>query len=432
MKKVKNNLYWVATMLLVCIGLTVSSCSDDDSVSKSEVALAIHAPSEISDFHYETMKVTFTDKSTQEVTAMAYDAATSTSMGAILVDGIYDIHLEGEGEGTVAGQAKHVKVRGELQSIEIVDFKDIKTLNIPLHLLDIGSGFVLADMAFSGTNTPENEWYRGDAYFRIYNNSSEALDAQGLIIMESALQSDKHDEFYVLSEEKEEEDITAGEGTPYDEYKKTNFITSAVYMIPRGEAVMVQPGQSVLLVDIGKDHTADNPNSFNLTTADYEWYDENDTYADVQTDVPDLVKLYASSATIWSPHVRGIKTYAIAQMPEDVTPESFAADNKVQYYYEFVYGDYRRVMDSKEYFVPNAWIKDLVNLSVDTKFEWNFVAPSLDKSYAHIYDGSGTYYRGHGVRRKVISGSLLQDTNDSANDFEHNVEADPFHIFNAE
>ncbi len=430
MKKVNNNLRWVASMLLVCIGLCVSSCSDDDDVSHSKVALALESPTAISDFHYTNMQVTFTDKSTQEVTKIAYDATSSISTS--LVDGIYDIMVEGEGDATVAGQTKHVKVRGELQSVEIADVTDIKTLNIPLHLLDINSGFVLAEIFISGTETPEGEWYRGDSYFRIYNNSSEPLDAQGLILMESALQSDMHKDFYVLSEEKESEEIVAGEGTPYDQYKNDHFITDAVYMIPRGTAVIVEPGQSILLVDIGKDHSVDNPNSFNLTTADYEWYDENDVHADIQTEVPDLVKLYASSASVWSPHVRAIKTYAIAQMPEDVTTESFITNNTVQYYYEFVYGDLRRIMDSKKYFVPTTWIKDCVNLSNETAYEWNIVSTALDNSYAWVYDGTGTGYRGKAVRRKVISGALLQDTNDSAHDFENSVDANPFYVFHAE
>ncbi len=433
MKKLKNNLCWVASMLLVCIGLTVSSCSNDDNVPHSEVALAVQAPSTASDFKYESMQVTFTDKSTQEVTRMSYDATTSTSMQASLIDGIYDIMIEGEGQGTVAGQKKHVKVRGELQSVEIVDFKDIKTLNVPLQLLDVGSGFVLAEIFISGTLTPEGETYSGDSYFRIYNNSSEALDAQGLAIMQSAMQSDIHNEFYVLSKEKDKKDIVAGEGTPYDEYKNTNFITEAIYMVPRSTSVMVQPGQSILLVDIGKDHTADNPKSFNLTTADYEWYDENDRHPDVQTEVPDLVKIYAATASVWSPHQRAIKTYAIAQIPEEVTPEAFVANNKVQYYYEFVHGDLRVIMDSKEYFIPNAWIQDCVNLSNETAFEWYVTSSVQDKSYAWVYDGvTSADSKGKGVRRKVISGTLLQDTNDSANDFQHHVDADPFHVFNAE
>lgn len=431
MSKMKEYYFSVKTMLLIaCLGLSICACSNDDEIPYSEVKIEVQAPVGISQIQYGAMNITFTDTSTKEVTTMDYNALKANGYQTQLIDGLYDIMIEGKATADIQGVNKEIKVRGAVQAIEITANSKIESLSIPLQWLDIGSGFVFAELFVSATLTPEGENYSGDSYFRLYNNSSEIRDAQGLAILQSAMQSDMHHNFYVLNEEKKEKDIEAGEGTSYDTYKNDFFITDAIYMIPRGKPVLVQPGESILLVDVAKNHSVDNTNSFNLSVANYEWYDENDINSDIQTEVPDLVKLYGSTKTIWVPHTRGIKTYAIASIPAEITPEKFAADNIVNYYYEFVYGNFRRIMASKKYEIPVSWIQDCVNLSNESAYEWNEISSVLDKSYAWTYNGSkGSAFKGRAVRRKVFSGKLLVDTNDSANDFEQSVTANPFYKF---
>lgn len=427
----KNDYFSIKTLLLIaCVGLSICACSNEDDLDYSKVKVEVQKPDDVSGIKYSSMNITFTDTSTKEITTMDYLALQKNGYQTRLVSGLYDIMIEGEATADVEGVNKKFKVRGALQAVEITADGKMKPLSIPLQIFNVGSGFVFAELFVSGTLTPEGEYYSGDSYFRLYNNTNKTMDAQGLAILQSAMQSDIHDDYYVLDKEKKAKDIELGEGTAYDQYKKDFFITDAIYMIPRGKEVLVKPGESILLVDVAKDHSADNANSFNLQVADYEWYDENDIHSDIQTEVPDLVKLYGSSKTIWVPHQRGIKAYAIARIPEEVTIEKFASENVVNYYHQFVYGDYKIIMTSKEYEIPVSWIHDCVNLSNETAYKWNEISPVLDKSYAWSYNGSkGSAFKGRAVRRKVFNGKILVDTNDSANDFEHSVKANPFYKF---
>jgi hypothetical protein len=87
-------------------------------------------------------------------------------------------------------------------------------------------------------------------------------------------------------------------------------------------------------------------------------------------------------------------------------------------------------MNQESYRLPNSWIIDAVNLSVESEFEWIPIHPSLDKSYTYcgkISDSKTTY--GMSVRRKILPNNFLQDTNNSAIDFLPEQIADPYFKF---
>ena len=91
----------------------------------------------------------------------------------------------------------------------------------------------------------------------------------------------------------------------------TDMAVAALYMIPgSGHDVPVQPGGKLLIVNNALDHTKANPNSWDESTANYEWYDEstNPNFSDVDNEnVPNLVKIYCYTKTIWSLHTQGFK-----------------------------------------------------------------------------------------------------------------------------
>ena len=69
---------------------------------------------------------------------------------------------------------------------------------------------------------------------------------------------------------------------------------TAFYCIPgSGRDVPVEPGKSLIVVNNAQNHLESNPNSWNATTADFEWYDvsSNDAYQDTDNPaVPNLDK----------------------------------------------------------------------------------------------------------------------------------------------
>ena len=118
-------------------------------------------------------------------------------------------------------------------------------------------------------------------------------------------------------------------------------------------------------------------------------------------------------------HTRGVKSYALARPMVDM--ETYMKGYRYKFGYIFRQGDYVIPMDEKEYFMPNPWIVDAVNLAVPTVHEWNLVSPILDKGFTYCgqVDFDETRYNKAVVRKK--DGNKWIDTNNSSNDFEPNA-----------
>jgi len=142
----------------------------------------------------------------------------------------------------------------------------------------------------------------------------------------------------------------------------------AFYAIPgSGRDVPVKAGESLIIVNNAQNHLESNPDSWDATTADFEWYDESSNENFLDTDnpaVPNLDKWYAQTLTVHSLHNRGAYGIAIAMPPAGTTGEQFLQDHPIGdgYYYIFHSpngSDYE--MPIKGYFVPNEWVLDAVN-----------------------------------------------------------------------
>ena len=86
-----------------------------------------------------------------------------------------------------------------------------------------------------------------------------------------------------------------------------------------------------------------------------------------------------------------------------------------QYRYKFGYifkqGDIVVPMNENEYFMPNAWIIDAVNLAVPTVYEWNIISARLDKGFTYCgnVDFDEARYNKAVVRKRNENGWI--DTN---------------------
>lgn len=283
--------------------------------------------------------------------------------------------------------------------------------------------FVLAEIFFAGTETPEGKRYIGDKYFVIYNNSTDTLSADGLILMEADLNSVQK--------------YNLGDHDFRDQY----FAVDAMYRIPGdGDTYRVAPGKALLIADNAMDHTPANINSFDLSSADFEWYDVSSSAGatDVDNpDVPNLDKLYCYTYTIWVPHNQGHKSFALARFPDGVTAEDYFATDSlyVKYNYEIVTSAGTFSQSRTSYMIPNGWIVDLVNMAPSETFQWLTASDKLDAGYAYVAPtGSDVTRFGKAVRRKTLGvindRRVLQDTNNSTDDFEMGVPANPFYFMN--
>ena len=274
--------------------------------------------------------------------------------------------------------------------------------------------FVLAEIFFAGTQTPEGKNYVGDKYFVLVNNSDEMRYADGIVLVESKFKNTK--KFTV---------------TP--DIMSSAMTVDAIYRVPGdGSRFPVSPGASFLIADNALDHRTVNSQSFDMSDADVEWYDvsTNATVTDIDNpDVPNMDKIYCYTLTIWVPNNQGNTTFAIGRMPAELTDEQFLQDYRYDYDYINVTQAGTFEMSASAYRFPNAWIIDAVNLCPHSDYQWLSVHESLDAGFAFVGEtGSDKTRFGKCVRRKRGEDGKLVDTNNSSEDFEMAQTADP-HFF---
>lgn len=272
--------------------------------------------------------------------------------------------------------------------------------------------FVIEEIYFTGTALPETgspDKYQGDQYIKIRNNTDEDLYADGmLLILQSSVLSNMEGEIPAAVDFREE--YCAGQ---------------AFYAIPgSGRDVPVKAGESLIIVNNAQNHLESNPDSWDATTADFEWYDESSNENFLDTDnpaVPNLDKWYAQTLTVHSLHNRGAYGIAIAMPPAGTTGEQFLQDHPIGdgYYYIF-HSDYK--MPIKGYFVPNEWVLDAVNTGGRNTFSMAPWGTSLDADYTWCgtEDSDPDRFNKSVIRKTGADGKLV-DTNNSSNDFTPNT-----------
>lgn len=273
--------------------------------------------------------------------------------------------------------------------------------------------FVIEEIYFTGTALPETgspDKYQGDQYIKIRNNTDEDLYADGmLLILQSSVLSNMEGEIPAAVDFREE--YCAGQ---------------AFYAIPgSGRDVPVKAGESLIIVNNAQNHLESNPDSWDATTADFEWYDESSNENFLDTDnpaVPNLDKWYAQTLTVHSLHNRGAYGIAIAMPPAGTTGEQFLQDHPIGdgYYYSPNGSDYE--MPIKGYFVPNEWVLDAVNTGGRNTFGMAPWGTSLDAGYTwcSTEDSDPDRFNKSVIRKTGADGKLV-DTNNSSNDFTPNT-----------
>lgn len=276
--------------------------------------------------------------------------------------------------------------------------------------------FVIEEIYFTGTALPETgspDKYQGDQYIKIRNNTDEDLYADGMLLI---LQSS------VLSNMK-------GEIPAAVDFREEYCAGRAFYAIPgSGRDVPVKAGESLIIVNNAQNHLESNPDSWDATTADFEWYDESSNENFLDTDnpaVPNLDKWYAQTLTVHSLHNRGAYGIAIAMPPAGTTGEQFLQDHPIGdgYYYIFHSPNGSDCeMPIKGYFVPNEWVLDAVNTGGRNTFGMAPWGTSLDAGYTWCgtEDSDPDRFNKSVIRKTGADGKLV-DTNNSSNDFTPNT-----------
>ena len=273
---------------------------------------------------------------------------------------------------------------------------------------DIEPGeLLIEEIYFAGSALPTTgkpDKHNGDQYIKITNNSEELLYADGIIISEAKYPSTLNYEFLEPIKDK-----YCGVGT--------------AYVIPgNGTDVPVKPGTSLIIANNALNHTETNPNAFDLSNADFEWYDKSTVAAQQDIDNPDVPNLdvwFSYTNSYFVLHKQGFQGLIISLPPYGIGMDNFLKDYKWEgdYINHSKAGDFNMSI-SKAYKIPNQWVIDGVNLSLEVKFFANSWDDSIDSGYTGCgkIDQDPDKYGKSVLRKKNENGKLI-DTNNSTNDF---------------
>ncbi len=419
-------------------GIGFVACEDND-VKKVTTSVTLKAPDYLSDKNPDVaLNEVIVKNVNTGVESVVYSAketkadetayVESVTVEITVPEGFYNITMNGTISYDNNGERTSTGLRSYQEAVTMTE----ETANVPVQADNsfvyspeaesegANGDFVIAEIFFAGTATPEGKQYSYDTYLRVYNNSNDTLLADGLAIAESdLLTNSKRDEMN-------------------PNFINERFAFRFMYRIPMGTNLYVAPGESILLADCAVDHTSSNVNSYDLSKADFEWYDEssNPNFLDLDnTAVPNMEKVYSYSKTVTRLTTQGNCAYALLRIDDSqyATAEAFMADSTNYYNYDYkftnTYNGKTYDLKGKCWTAPNSWVIDAVNCSPLSEYQWLVTSPALDKGYTHVTETPKDENRfGKSVRRRVAAGKKLQDSNDSTLDFVV-VTADPYYKF---
>lgn len=392
----------MSTMLLLAICFSFVSCSDDknDATTTSSAVINLEMPMTIQDGTLHNVKIIFTNKSTVQTYTIEKVEKTANGYTATIENlpiGSYSVVAVGTANYSVDGQQTTTEVKATNENVNIVENQSGNTIKLLFNVFTGKEGFVISEIFFRGTSRDGSSVYNRDQYFKITNNSDQTLYADSIIIMESAFRNDNPQ-------------------TYLKDLRNDGFAANAIYMIPgNGNDVPVKPGESLLIALNAKDHKAVSSTSFDLSKADFEFYDESKVSIKDEDNpsVKNLDKWYCYTQSFFILNMHGNNAYAIAKIRG--TKEDFLKNNTYNAQYYAVNG---KLMTTNAYFIPNAWIIDAVNLSYkDNDHQWRVMSILLDKGYTYCSDNKNDKSGiGTAVVRKMANGKYA-DTNNSTEDF---------------
>ena len=398
----------LSMMMLAVMSTSFVSCSsDDDPVIVKNGTVTLEMPINVTDVVLKSFEGTATDVQTGKAVTLPTPVKDGNNYVITIPEieeGNYNIAAKGAISFLKDGIAGTTDF--EVSNTNVLLSEKSNSLKLAVNSFQAEGGFVISEIFFTGTTTPENKPYINDQYMVITNNSDVTLYADSIAILQSEfLTNDKQDY------------------TP--DLMSSDFSVNFVFMIPgSGTTVPVAPGQSLLVAINAINHVENNPNSFDLSGADYEFFDEssNPNYTDVDGTAKNLDRWYTYSATVTGFHNRGFKSYAIAKMKTD--KDTWLKDYAYTADYVFTFNEYSFPMSTDTYRVPNDWILDAVNLSVESEFQWIVTSSALDAGWTYCgkVDKDPERFNKAVIRKQDANGKYI-DTNNSTNDF--NAEAKP-------
>lgn len=403
----KKNLFLSMMMLAAMSAAFVSCSSDDDPVIVKNGTVTLEMPINVTDVVLDSFEGTATNVQTGAVVTLPAPVKNGDNYVITIPEieeGNYNIAAKGVISFLKEGVAGTTVF--EVSNSNVLLSEKANSLKLAVNSFQAEGGFVISEIFFTGTTTPENKQYSNDQYMVITNNSDVTLYADSIAVLQS--------EFLTVDKQDYSPDLMS-----------TDFSVDVVFMIPgSGTSVPVAPGESLLLAVNAINHIENNPNSFDLSGANFEFFDDssNPNFTDVDGAATNLDRWYTYSATITGFHNRGFKSYAIARMKTG--KDTWLKDYAYTAAYTWTFKEWTFDQKRDTYRVPNEWILDAVNLSVESEFQWIVTSSALDAGWTYCgkVDRDPERYNKAVIRKQDANGKYI-DTNNSTNDF--NAEVKP-------
>lgn len=405
----KKRLLKVVALLIAFVSVaTFYGCEEEDSVKLGEAKIQLNMPS---DYQYVSMdSIVITAKNQYTGYTSTYTPDSSASVSVMLEEGVYTFEANVSftvdtvfSDGTTGNCL--VNIVGITQNVSIKEtvvglFTPV-AIDMLASVINPEGGWVIKEIFYAGAKSvlDTTKAYNYGQFIEIYNNSNMVLYADGLSIGETQLNnSDNNSGIY---------DAEINDST----YLRT------MYTIPgNGTTYPVQPGNSILIAPQPILHDSCAP-SIDLRMSDFQWYDKTNGLTIDVPEVPNLIRHYSYSATVWILRVNGAATFALFKIPG---LDSTYVDN----HYEERLNN-KGTLKVKSVSVSNSNIIDVVETR-ETKFTGKMVSVALDAGYVESY----VTKTGKSIRRKVkevkSDGRVVyQDTNNSTDDFLADVDPQP-------
>ncbi len=330
-------------------------------------------------------------------------ANTSGAITELLVEGSYNIKCNFTVKGTDnLDYAFNGSINNYLLTKE-------SAATIDLVLAKNTGGFVIKEVYFAGSKTPDAKTYYSDQFHEIYNNSNDTLYADKLCIG-------------VLQQTGTSPNIWVNaDGSFMDDLP----VTFQVWTVPgTGKEHPVYPGKSIVIAQDGINHKTDpngNPSSpVDLSKAEWETYMEVSGKDTDSPGIPNLTMMYTTITTVfdWIHAVNGAAVI-IFRLPVDWTTYVANAAN-----FKTAPGS---TSTTKYFMVNKSLVIDAVEiLQADPTKQYKRLQNTLDAGFTYLDAGS---YSSLSVRRKakmIVSGRVIyKDTNNSTVDFLHDLKPTP-------
>lgn len=392
-------------LLLMALFLCLA-CNDSDIINIVDLQFEIMFPSSIKDKKPRIESGTLILENINTGEKITQTLSSNKIIELKAEDGVYNIQVKAEVSYTTKdnsnkGNNYNVKkeLRGFWENLTIRENSFSKKLALSFY--STNNTFVISEVYFSFSKTPEGKIYSRDQFIELYNNTDKTLYADGLCIGETKIKTSHFLENF-------SPDIR-NEAVP---------IRTVYRITGSGKEHPVKPGETFVFCDAAINHKEHNPISVNLTEAQFEWYDD---YKGRDIDVPEvpnmerLVKEYERG--LWKLFSRGEHSYVLFRVPLSISAKQFSENQKFQYSFTLKGKQYTKDI----WKIENDKIIDAVECSTPSGFEWKAISPTLDLTWTNCGDGDKTHH-GKSIKRKISHITkndriVLQDTNDSASDF---------------